>query len=217
MREDAVRTAYRFGRLVIGLAALGLALGWLLLRRRGPASRPPRLHAVPPLPQDLAAPFADPRAAEPAAAADAAVTAEAATADPPAAAAERPAAAEPASGDPSTSADGASADGASAEGASAEGAVALPEGATDTAVGEGRAPDEDDLRRIRGVGPATEAMLHELGIRSYEQLAGLDADGRERVRVAVKDTMHRIEREDWAGQATELHRAKYGKDPLRPA
>jgi predicted flap endonuclease-1-like 5' DNA nuclease len=191
MREDAVRTAYRFGRLLVGLAALGIALGWLLLRRRGAGSPPPRLHVVPPLPADLP----DPLAAAPTPAAGPAV------ADKPAAATE-PAAV-----------DGAAADGAVV----ADRAPLPPERAVAADEGEGPAPDEDDLRQIRGIGPATEVILQELGIRSYRQLAGLDADGRERVRVAVKDTMHRIEREDWVGQATELHRAKYGKDPLRPA
>jgi predicted flap endonuclease-1-like 5' DNA nuclease len=176
-KEVAVRTAYRFGRLVVGLVALGLALGWLLLRRRGVGAPPPRLHVVPPLPAGLPDPLAD------------VPTAEVPTAEVP------------------------TAEVATTEVPTAE----LPEEATVLAAGEAAAPDEDDLRQIRGIGPATEAMLHELGINSYQQLAGLDADGRERVRVAVKDTMHRIEREDWVGQATELHRAKYGKDPLRPA
>jgi predicted flap endonuclease-1-like 5' DNA nuclease len=94
---------------------------------------------------------------------------------------------------------------------------ALPDEAVSVTEWTQSAPDEDDLRQIRGVGPHTEAMLHELGIRSYRQLASLDADGREELRVAVNDTRRRIEREDWVGQAAELHRAKYGRDPSRPA
>jgi predicted flap endonuclease-1-like 5' DNA nuclease len=74
----------------------------------------------------------------------------------------------------------------------------------------------DDLREIRGIGPATESALHELGIHSYRQLAVLDAAGRERVRAAVRDSRQRMEREDWVGQAADLHRAKYGENPLRP-
>jgi predicted flap endonuclease-1-like 5' DNA nuclease len=74
----------------------------------------------------------------------------------------------------------------------------------------------DDLRAIRGIGPATESALHELGIRTFRQLASLDAAGREKLRIALKDTRQRIEREDWVRQAAELHRAKYGEDPLRP-
>jgi predicted flap endonuclease-1-like 5' DNA nuclease len=183
-----VRTAYRFGRLVVGLVALGLALGWLLLRRRGADGPPPRLHVVPPLPTDLPDPLADlTPAGEPALATAPAVA---------------PNGVAPAVPEPRTE--------ATLAPAGPDQAAALPDEAP-------VAPDEDDLRQIRGIGPATEAMLHELGINSYQQLAGLDAEGRERVRVAVKDTMHRIEREDWVGQATELHRAKYGRDPLRPA
>jgi predicted flap endonuclease-1-like 5' DNA nuclease len=74
----------------------------------------------------------------------------------------------------------------------------------------------DDLRDIRGIGPATESALHGLGIHTFAQLAVLDPDGRERLRIAIKDTRQRMEREDWIGQAAELHRAKYGEDPLRP-
>jgi predicted flap endonuclease-1-like 5' DNA nuclease len=70
---------------------------------------------------------------------------------------------------------------------------------------------EDDLRRIRGVGPAIESTLHGLGIRSYRQLVTLDAAGLDRVRDALRDPQ-RIERGDWLGQARRLHREKYGEE-----
>jgi predicted flap endonuclease-1-like 5' DNA nuclease len=87
--------------------------------------------------------------------------------------------------------------------------------ATASPNGLGAAP-ADDLREIRGIGPATESALHDLGIHTYRQLAVLDAEGRERLRVALRDAQRRIERQDWVRQAAELHRAKYGGDPLRP-
>jgi predicted flap endonuclease-1-like 5' DNA nuclease len=71
----------------------------------------------------------------------------------------------------------------------------------------------DDLRAVRGIGPTTEARLHELGITTFRQLAALEGDDLERVRAALPDFRTRIEREDWMGQARELHREKYGESP----
>jgi len=70
----------------------------------------------------------------------------------------------------------------------------------------------DDLRRIRGIGRAIESSLHGLGIRSYRQLVMLDEAGLDRVRDAGRDFRQRIEREDWIGQARQLHREKYGEE-----
>jgi predicted flap endonuclease-1-like 5' DNA nuclease len=71
----------------------------------------------------------------------------------------------------------------------------------------------DDLRAVRGIGRSMESRLHGLGIVSYRQLAMLDGEGLERVRAELADFRSRIEREDWVGQARELHRQKYGRDP----
>lgn len=70
----------------------------------------------------------------------------------------------------------------------------------------------DDLRAIRGIGPAIEATLHRLGIHTFAELAALDVDGQERVRAELRDGTGRMQRDDWQGQARELHRAKYGGD-----
>jgi predicted flap endonuclease-1-like 5' DNA nuclease len=71
----------------------------------------------------------------------------------------------------------------------------------------------DNLRAVRGIGPSMERMLHGLGIISFRQLAMLDGAELERVREELSDFRSRIEREDWVGQARELHKAKYGRDP----
>lgn len=71
----------------------------------------------------------------------------------------------------------------------------------------------DDLRAVRGIGPSMERMLHGLGIVSFRQLALLDGAELERVRHELRDFRSRIEREDWIGQARQLHKAKYGTDP----
>ena len=72
----------------------------------------------------------------------------------------------------------------------------------------------DDLRAVRGIGRTMESKLHGLGIVSYRQLAMLDGAELERVRAELTDFRNRIEREDWVGQARELHREKYGRDPF---
>jgi predicted flap endonuclease-1-like 5' DNA nuclease len=71
----------------------------------------------------------------------------------------------------------------------------------------------DDLRAVRGIGPSMERMLHGLGIVSFRQLALLDGAELERVRAELSDFRSRIEREDWVGQARDLHKEKYGRDP----
>jgi predicted flap endonuclease-1-like 5' DNA nuclease len=71
----------------------------------------------------------------------------------------------------------------------------------------------DNLRAVRGIGPSMERKLHGLGIISFRQLAMLDGAELERVRAELTDFRSRIEREDWAGQARELHRQKYGREP----
>ncbi|MEQ9126224.1 MAG: hypothetical protein RIM80_27085 [Alphaproteobacteria bacterium] len=61
----------------------------------------------------------------------------------------------------------------------------------------------DDLRRIAGVGPKIEALLHDLGIWRYAQIAALTPEEVAWVdeRLTFKG---RIEREDWIGQAKAL-------------
>lgn len=64
----------------------------------------------------------------------------------------------------------------------------------------------DDLKKIRGVGPKLEAMLHQNGVHSYAQIAKWT-----RKMVAEMDAQlalrGRIEREDWVGQAKALNKA----------
>jgi predicted flap endonuclease-1-like 5' DNA nuclease len=71
----------------------------------------------------------------------------------------------------------------------------------------------DDLRAVRGIGPSMERLLHGLGIISFRQLAMLDGVELERVRAELSDFRTRIERENWVGQARDLHKEKYGREP----
>jgi len=68
---------------------------------------------------------------------------------------------------------------------------------------EGSVAPEDDLKRLKGVGPALEKKLHAAGVTSFAQIAGWsDAD------IAVFDEKlsfkGRIEREGWVEQARIL-------------
>ena len=62
----------------------------------------------------------------------------------------------------------------------------------------------DNLREIKGVGPAIEKTLNELGIFRYAQVAAMTRYDIERIANRLKGFQSRIEREDWIGQARAL-------------
>ena len=62
----------------------------------------------------------------------------------------------------------------------------------------------DDLKRIKGVGPAIEKTLNEMGIFSFRQIAEMSEYDIDRVAQRLKGFRSRIYREDWIGQAREL-------------
>ena len=68
--------------------------------------------------------------------------------------------------------------------------------------------DKDDLKRIGGVGPFIENKLNELGIYTYQQISQLDEDLVEKVNTAIAFFPGRIARDNWVGQAAELHQTK---------
>jgi predicted flap endonuclease-1-like 5' DNA nuclease/uncharacterized coiled-coil DUF342 family protein len=63
----------------------------------------------------------------------------------------------------------------------------------------------DDLKAIKGVGPAIEKTLNELGIFRFQQIAEMSEYDIDRVANRLKGFRSRIYREDWIGQARELH------------
>lgn len=73
------------------------------------------------------------------------------------------------------------------------------------------AGDRDDLKKISGVGPFIEKKLNDLGIYTYEQISQLDDHLVDKVNVAIEFFPGRIARDNWVGQALELHRQKTGK------
>ena len=62
----------------------------------------------------------------------------------------------------------------------------------------------DNLKLIKGVGPAIEKTLNELGIFSFEQIADMSEYDIDRVANRLRGFRSRIYREDWIGQAREL-------------
>ena len=62
----------------------------------------------------------------------------------------------------------------------------------------------DDLKMIKGVGPAIEKTLNEMGIFNFQQIADLSEYDIDRVARRLKGFHSRIHREDWIGQARML-------------
>ena len=62
----------------------------------------------------------------------------------------------------------------------------------------------DNLREIKGIGPAIEKTLNELGIFRYGQVAAMTRYDIGRIANRLKGFQSRIERENWIGQARTL-------------
>jgi predicted flap endonuclease-1-like 5' DNA nuclease len=182
-----VRTASRLFRMLVALAVLAVSVGWLLRRRAAAVWTP----AVPP---EVEPPEVDVVVAEvvvePERPADASADEEPVAVVPP---------------------DAVPADEVLVDEEPV--AVVLAEEVAAAEVVEAVPAVDDDLRRIRGIGPSIERTLHGLGISTYRQLATLDEAGLQRVRETLRDFPQRIEREDWCGQAAALHEQKYGQTP----
>ena len=68
--------------------------------------------------------------------------------------------------------------------------------------------DVDDLKLIKGVGPAIEKTLNEMGICLFSQIAAMSEYEIDRIANKLKGFRSRIYREDWIGQARDLHDQK---------
>ncbi len=69
-------------------------------------------------------------------------------------------------------------------------------------------PGRDDLQLIKGVGPAIEKTLNEMGISRFDQIAQMSEYDIDRVAHRLKGFRSRIYREDWIGQARDLYDQK---------
>ena len=64
--------------------------------------------------------------------------------------------------------------------------------------------ERDKLQAIKGVGPAIEKTLNEMGVFSFQQIADMSEYDIDRIAKRLKGFRSRIYREDWIGQAREL-------------
>ncbi len=69
----------------------------------------------------------------------------------------------------------------------------------------------DNLKMIKGVGPAIEKTLNELGIFRFMQIAQMSEYDIDRIAQRLRGFRSRIDREDWIGQARDLHDQKMGE------
>lgn len=70
---------------------------------------------------------------------------------------------------------------------------------------------DDDLKRVHGIGPKTSALLREMGITSFRQIARFEPDDIVFVAAALDSFPDRIERDNWMASAAALHEEKYGE------
>ena len=71
-------------------------------------------------------------------------------------------------------------------------------------VAPGPAGRLDDLKEIRGIGPATEKRLNSAGIMTWSQMAGLSESELTQVADLLKISVDKIKREQWVEQARAL-------------
>ena len=69
----------------------------------------------------------------------------------------------------------------------------------------------DDLKLIKGIGPSIEKTLNGLGIERFQQIADMSEFEIDRVAQHLRGFRSRIYREDWIGQARDLHYDKSNK------
>jgi predicted flap endonuclease-1-like 5' DNA nuclease len=69
----------------------------------------------------------------------------------------------------------------------------------------------DDLIEIKGVGEALNEKLNEHGVYTFRQVATWDEAMAERFAERLESFKDRVLRDDWIGQAADLHFAKYGE------
>ena len=69
---------------------------------------------------------------------------------------------------------------------------------------------EEEGEAFTGDGPAIEKTLNEMGISRFDQIAQMSEYDIDRVAHRLKGFRSRIYREDWIGQARDLHDQKVG-------
>jgi NADH-quinone oxidoreductase subunit E len=127
-----------------------------------------------------------------------------------------PAAASSAATDAATSEDRTS-DSGSSDSSAAEAAPAAPEpgpGSRPAALDGPRNGQPDDLKQIKGVGPALEKLCNSLGFYHFDQIAAWTPQEVEWVDQNLEGFKGRVTRDNWVDQAKALAR---GEEPPEPA
>ena len=73
------------------------------------------------------------------------------------------------------------------------------------------APSKDNLKEIRGIGPAFERVLNKMGIVTFRQVAQWDATALQQIAAKLDTAPKRIKRDKWITSAKKLYEQKYGK------
>jgi predicted flap endonuclease-1-like 5' DNA nuclease len=79
-----------------------------------------------------------------------------------------------------------------------------------------RAPNggqRDDLKRIPGIGPATERILHDAGVFTFRQIANWRPEDLDAIIAKLGDSPARLKRDAWIDGARREHLKKYGETP----
>lgn len=72
------------------------------------------------------------------------------------------------------------------------------------AIGSASAADQDDLKKIKGIGPKLEEMLHSIGVYTFEQVSNMGDAEYDLVDSLITAFKGRAKRDDWAAQANAL-------------
>ena len=72
---------------------------------------------------------------------------------------------------------------------------------------------EDDLKKIQGIGPVFAQALQKLGIRTFNQIARWKPEDIAKIAKKLDIEPERIKREHWMASAKKQHDLKYGKRP----
>ena len=78
-----------------------------------------------------------------------------------------------------------------------------------------RTVEPDDLKVVKGIGPKLEALLHEIGVRTYEQIAAFPNAYIEQLNEFLSFS-GRIQRDNWVDQSAELAKTRPSKTSQLP-
>jgi chromosome segregation ATPase len=70
---------------------------------------------------------------------------------------------------------------------------------------------QDDLKKIRGIGPTFERILKKMGIFTFRSIATWDATDMKRIADRLATSPDRIKRDKWIAEAKKEHYRKYGE------